>query len=172
MKKEIDLVDDYGIDFKKIEKELALMTKSYIEVGIFTQEGSNLFFKAFASEYGVNITVSEKMRKYLAVNGFLVKKSTKTLRIPKRSYLRSYFDEKEWINIGKTIVDGVVLGNLTANQALNQWGMFMVGGIQRKITETKKPPLHPFTINQKGSTKPLIDTGELRNSINYKIVTI
>lgn len=51
-------------------------------------------------------------------------------------------------------------------------GMILVSGIKKKITSGLEPPLSPVTLSErkrKGfkGTKPLIETGQLVNSINY-----
>ena len=50
-------------------------------------------------------------------------------------------------------------------------GAFLEGKIKEKITlsDPDWPPLKPQTIKRKGSSKPLIDTGRLRNSIIHKV---
>lgn len=50
-------------------------------------------------------------------------------------------------------------------------GSFLEGKIKEKITlsDPEWPPLKPETVKRKKSSKPLIDTGRLRNSITHKI---
>lgn len=50
-------------------------------------------------------------------------------------------------------------------------GAFLEGKIKELFTKTPSewPPLKPETIKRKGSSKPLIDTGRLRNSITHKV---
>jgi hypothetical protein len=44
-----------------------------------------------------------------------------------------------------------------------------VGVIKQRIANGIAPPNSPYTIARKGSSKPLIDTGQLRNSITYQV---
>lgn len=55
------------------------------------------------------------------------------------------------------------------NQTLDVIGAFAAGGVQTYMTELKNPPNSTYTIEQKGSSNPLIDTGALRASITWKI---
>ena len=55
------------------------------------------------------------------------------------------------------------------NQTLDAIGAFAAGGVQTYMTELKNPPNSAYTIEQKGSSNPLIDTGTLRASITWKI---
>ncbi len=56
-------------------------------------------------------------------------------------------------------------------KALRLAGAYLEGKIKEKITNTDPdwPPLKPATIKRKGSSKPLIDTGKLRNSIVHNV---
>lgn len=49
-------------------------------------------------------------------------------------------------------------------------GIHVSGKIQRSITEGNWKPNSKFTIERKGSSKPLEDSGLLRNSISYGII--
>lgn len=50
-------------------------------------------------------------------------------------------------------------------------GAFLEGKVKEKITHSDPswPPLRPETIKRKGSSRPLIDTGRLRDSITHKV---
>lgn len=52
--------------------------------------------------------------------------------------------------------------------ALARAAQVMKQSIQRYITELKEPPNSPYTIEKKGSSNPLIDTGKMRRSITFK----
>jgi len=56
-------------------------------------------------------------------------------------------------------------------QILRLVGSFLEGKIKEKIThgDPSWPSLKPETVKRKGSSKPLIDTGKLRNSITHKV---
>ena len=57
----------------------------------------------------------------------------------------------------------------TAQGALEALGVFGKGLVQEKISTGDFEPNAPSTIRKKGSDKPLIDTGRLRQSVNYVI---
>ncbi len=56
-------------------------------------------------------------------------------------------------------------------EILRKAGAFLEGAIKQTITEGRSewPPLKPETIRRKKSSRPLIDTGKLRNSITHKV---
>lgn len=90
--------------------------------------------------------------------------------MPQRSFLRSAYDENLPV-IDKMIqraANGAVFG-LGTNAALNQLGNVVQGMVQRKIVDGPFTPNSPATIKRKKSSRPLIDTGHLRQSIRYVI---
>lgn len=71
-----------------------------------------------------------------------------------------------------TIMEQVALGKRPADEkrkALKRLGIKAQGDIQAEITSLRSPPNAPSTIRQKGSSNPLIDSGEMRNAVAFKI---
>lgn len=90
--------------------------------------------------------------------------------MPQRSFLRSAFDEnKPMINkMGDRVVNSAIKG-ISTETALNQLGNVVQGMVQKKIVDGPFVPNSPATIKRKKSSRPLIDTGHLRQSIRYVI---
>ena len=90
--------------------------------------------------------------------------------MPQRSFLRSAYDENLPVidKMIQRVANGAVFG-LGTNAALNQLGNVVQGMVQRKIVDGPFIPNSPATIKRKKSSKPLIDTGHLRQSIRYVI---
>lgn len=92
---------------------------------------------------------------------------------PRRSFLADWADEKkdEITNIvikgGAALVRGKSIKSPI--QLLNQIGQWAVGSIQTRMATNIPPPLAPETIKRKGSSVSLIDTGQLRSSITYRV---
>jgi hypothetical protein len=91
---------------------------------------------------------------------------------PKRSFIADTFDEKQ-AQLQKQLNRAAArirkTKGLRARQELEKLGLFFQGLIQERIAEGIDPPLNPATIKRKGSSKPLIDTGQLRSSITYEV---
>jgi hypothetical protein len=88
---------------------------------------------------------------------------------PMRSWLRAWYDggrQQNFADIQKMMVR-VLAGKVPLNRALEQLGQRFVGLIQRRLAQGIPPPNAAATIARKGSSKPLIDTGQLRSSITY-----
>lgn len=93
------------------------------------------------------------------------------LGVPERSFLRAWADANEGPNLEilRRIGQAVLKGKGTARQGLDQAGLKFVGDIQARIAAGIPPANAASTIQQKGSSTPLIDTGQLRASIRHKI---
>lgn len=90
--------------------------------------------------------------------------------MPQRSFLRSAYDENLPMidKMIQRVANGAVFG-LGTNAALNQLGNVVQAMVQRKIVDGPFTPNSPATIKRKKSSRPLIDTGHLRQSIRYVI---
>lgn len=94
-----------------------------------------------------------------------------TDEIPSRSFVRAWFDqaEPEMRRDLTTLMQGVIKGTHTKEQILELLGLKAVGGIQQRIADGIDPPNAPETIERKGSSKPLIASGQLRGSVSYAV---
>lgn len=69
----------------------------------------------------------------------------------------------------------IIDGKLTAKNALGLLGESHSAQVKRKMTQGPWEPISEATKaarkrRSKGSNKPLIDTGQLRNAVNYQVV--
>lgn len=62
---------------------------------------------------------------------------------------------------------GIILGETAMPAVLNKLGALAQGDIQSEITSLRSPPNSPVTIAIKGSSNPLIDTGEMRQAVTW-----
>jgi hypothetical protein len=94
-------------------------------------------------------------------------------RVPERSFMRAGFDtNKSRIDqLCETLADRVLHGGLDARAMYEAIGAEVTGLIQEHLTNLRDPPNSPETIARKGSSNPLIDTGQLRSSITWKVVS-
>ncbi len=94
-----------------------------------------------------------------------------TSRAPSRPFMRKSVDENaDKINAFlKAQLKKLARGETTAEQILKAVGVFQKGLVQAKIKDGDFEPNAPRTIQRKGSDKPLIDTGRMRQSVNFVI---
>lgn len=91
-----------------------------------------------------------------------------TLKIPSRPFFRTAIssNQSKWV--------GFLKQNLVSTKnlelSLNRVGELGRGDIVASIMKTNTPPNAEVTIKQKGSSKPLVDTGLMRSSVNFKVV--
>ncbi len=88
--------------------------------------------------------------------------------IPPRPFFTNMIREHEgeWPEqIGKVLkaVD------MDAPKALEQMGQLIAGELRESIVDTNAPPLSPITIARKGSSKPLVDSGVMLQSVDSEV---
>lgn len=94
--------------------------------------------------------------------------------IPERSFIRSTLEEKhkEIAQMISQLAAQIVSGKLNSYRAHEILGAWAASAVKNKITQGPHipPPLKPGTIKAKGSSRPLVDTGRLVQSITYEVV--
>lgn len=136
-----------GFSLKQaLESKLKLNKKKTLQVGFFETakygNGTQVASVAYWQEFG-------------------------TLKIPMRPFFRNAItkNSKKWF----AILGNEIKTSGNAEFALNRLGEIAKGDIVQSITALKTPPNAESTIKQKGSSNPLINTGFLRASVNYKV---
>jgi hypothetical protein len=143
-------VFDIDKGYSKIIQEMKRAATLVVDVGV--QAGST------AADGGDLVTVA-------AIHEF------GTDNTPSRPFTRESFDQNvnELDKFMQGIGERIITNRISTNQGLNLVGQKMTGIIQKKIVDGPWTPNAPSTIRQKGSDKPLIDTGRLRQSIRHVV---
>lgn len=142
--------DGAGLD--KLKKQLGALEKNAVAVGIHEDAGEH--------KESEGATVSEV--------GMFNEYGTPTS--PERSFMRSTLREKlkqyriALVKIAKSAIDKPI----TAKTNMGKLGQMAANDIQNKIVSLRTPPNAESTIAKKKTTNPLIDTGQLINSIKWK----
>jgi len=94
-----------------------------------------------------------------------------TATLPERSFMRSTTKENKAkiISLQKKLLKQISNGTIEIDKALGLVGELVSDLIRRKIVNIKSPPNTPETISAKGSSNPLIDTSQMKNSITYEV---
>ena len=93
------------------------------------------------------------------------------LGVPKRAFVGPALKKNrvKYIKyIGKQLTP-IIRRRQTMNAAWQTVGIMAVADIQEYMITAKFTPLAPSTIARKGSSKPLIDTGQMRQAITYRV---
>ncbi|BDN97299.1 hypothetical protein KAM621c_24040 [Citrobacter braakii] len=135
----------------------------------------------FAALAGITLTVGIHRGKenngvdvatYGAWNNFGTKNAMGWELIPERPFMRFASDRiADWMESAayKDILRDVMLGKLTAQQAIARIGAQAVAITRKTIADSALyRPNSAITIARKGSTKPLIQSGTLIQTVNYK----
>ena len=119
---------------------------------------------AFVGSKASSRTISE-----LVLIGVVNEFGSKVKHIPSRPAFRRAFDKnRKRINDLKQVILGKIFtGDLTARQGLGLVGEYLTNATKKEITDLKSPPNAPVTIKRKGSSNPLIDTGQMRASVTH-----
>lgn len=91
--------------------------------------------------------------------------------IPQRSFIRAPIQDNraDLQTIQRKLLREVMLGGKTTGEALALIGEKAQSDMIAAINAGIEPGLEPATIAAKGSSTPLIDSGQLKQSIRYKV---
>lgn len=92
-------------------------------------------------------------------------------RIPERPFLRVAMKKHraEHNALIRGLAHGISSGREDPVRAVSKLGAVAAANVQETISDGVPPPNAPSTIARKGSSKPLIDTGALRQSITWQL---
>ncbi|MDE9549246.1 hypothetical protein, partial [Xenorhabdus bovienii] len=141
----------FGAEIKVPAKTVTVYRKIEAD-GSFARNGK--FVKASKSNFSTTHTVPAH-----------------TINMPERSFLRSTFNEKKG-DYAKDLtkeIQSELLNDGDPVKAFDKLGEKVAGDVKAKILSGVEPALSPKTIKRKGSSKPLIDTGQLLQSITYEV---
>lgn len=134
--------------FESMLKAIRALGAEAVDVGIFETSGEEVVLRAVVNNEG-----------------------TEDGRIPQREFARSGFDQykAELVSTAERASAAATKGKIPAGQALNLIGLKGQAIMRRRINELNQPPNAASTIARKGSSNPLIDTGEMLREVDYRI---
>lgn len=152
---------DHGL--KALVERIGNLSKAAVRVGVLEDKGAEA--KSESDESKSAMTVIE----VATIHEF----GAPAAGIPARSFLRGTVDEQmaEIRADQHKIAVAVISGKLDLRRGLDQLGARIAAKIQQRIARGINPPLNARTIARKGSSKPLINTGQLRSSISWEVET-
>lgn len=92
-------------------------------------------------------------------------------RIPERSMIRATYEQNSarYAEAVRKIGIGISFARTDLRRGLDLLGSMIKGDIQRRIAAGVPPPNAPSTIKRKGSSTPLIDTGQMRAALDHEV---
>jgi|SRR5579862_3244323 len=154
-------VTDRRKGFDEITAEMELLSNSYVQIGF--QQG-----EVTRSE----VKGSRRKAAGLSMADIAAQNEFGTRVIPARPFMSTSFDENRprIVNAVDKEYDKIVSGKSDVRKSLNILGLYMVDLIQQKILAIHSPPNSLETIRRKGSSKPLIDFGQMFASVRHIVV--
>lgn len=142
----------------KIERELRAARKLVALVGIPSD--------AKRHEDNPNIGLAEI--------AFIMEKGSTVNNIPPRPFMQQTrtMNEKKVAGLSKKYLSAISTGKMSAMDAIKKLGASYEGAMKKIILTGAFAPDAPATARRKKSSRPLIDTGLLRQSIKYKVAKI
>lgn len=152
MSVEIKVIDKGWI---RIQRDLKRITGSYVKVG-YPEEKS----KGHKGKAPIDI----------AALGAIHEFGTST--IPPRPFMAQAFDEnlQKVVAMIKTEESAILEGKRTTKNALEKIGAFYRDATKMIFLRGQFAPLKAATIARKGSNRPLVDTGQLRASVDFEVI--
>lgn len=150
-------------EWRRVVRTVTSMGKQTVKVGVVGSESQN-------EVEGEGITLA----RLAGVHEFgaAIQMPWGVLVIPERSFIRASIAEQgNYADVIAKLIASVVDGKRTEEQALNLLGARASSDMQKRIARGIPPPNAETTIARKGSDKPLIDTGQLRQSITWLVVS-
>lgn len=147
-----------------LEELKKLKAKPFVKIGLLGTSGEHTA-KPGESAHMTVVDVA-------VANEFGTRSSLGNVQTPERSFIRSTFDTKE-SEVKNAIDEGhslILQGKATVDNVLGRIGLLVQSLTRTSINEITDPPNAPETIKAKGSSKPLIDTGQMRNAVNFQTV--
>lgn len=145
-------IKDSDPGFRKLKKNFK--GPDSVDIGVFAGQGSDLVIYAATNEFGTDRAGPNR-----------------NITIPERSFLRAGVDEnkKAFVSFIAGAAPKVVLGKESKKSVLSKLGLLAQGKVQKRIASGPFVPNAPSTIRIKGSSRPLINTGRLRQSITFEV---
>lgn len=158
-------------NIEELRRTLRRLNREEIRVGVFGSDDDEVVMIARVHEFGADIKVTDKMRGWFAANGYPLKKSTTSITIPERSFLRSGYDENvnDVVDKVKDLLPSVLEGNINPEVFMDMIGTEFAGLIQKKLRNLRSPSNSSMTTERKGSSNPLVDSGRLVGSIRHEV---
>ena len=94
-----------------------------------------------------------------------------TSRMDERPFMRNAFQKAfpRLIRLRNRLYGKVVDGRMSAEEAMGTLGELLVAQTRREIRALRTPENAQSTVNRKGSSNPLIDTGQMIQSVQQQV---
>lgn len=172
-------ITDRDLGFGNLKKLMTKLESQHVKVGVFGPAGLEMK----TSTVGVTVDAKGKRKRIAQRSARVNVVSVATFnefgggasknRPPERSFLRAGVDANKGnlLALNDALFTRMLDGRLTLEKALGLMGLALQKHVQRMITKGGEPYRKNAlsTRLRKRSSRPLIDTGQLRQSIQWEV---
>lgn len=161
-------IHEYGCDIKPKSGKYLTIPISPKSVGKKAKDFPDLFYiESKTGEKFLAIGKKANGKNDIELLFWLVK----SVHIPERSFLRAGFDEciKEINKKSDILLKKFLDGTISEDSLFDFIGNMLASKIKNYASSSVNPPNKTVTVNNKKSDNPLVDTGDMINSITYKV---
>lgn len=158
-------IHEYGCDIRAKKAQYLTIPISPKSIGKKAGEFDNLFFVQAKS--GEKFLARDVRKGEIELLYWL----TKSVKIPERSFLRAGFDEnvKEINKYSDILLKKVATGEMSEREYLDNIGQRLSSKIKTFARNLNSPANSRVTRENKGSSNPLVDTGQMIRGITWKV---
>ncbi len=155
-------VIDRDRGWNRIKKEIKLMNRGVVKIGILSDAGIHRGGKKKRQNSSQVNYVDIAM-----INEF----GSPRRNIPSRPFMRMAFEKnnRKLTRLTKKLMNQIYDGTISTRTALKKLGLAHQDQVQSTIEGGGFAANEPSTRARKGSTQPLIDSGLLKNKISFEI---
>lgn len=158
-------IHEYGCNITAKKAQYLTVPVNPKAKGKKASDFNDLFF--YESKSGEKFLVREKGKESIEVLFWL----TKSVKIPERAFLRNGHDENidKVMKYADNLIKQVTNGKMTAEECLDTIGQQLATKIKSYARNLDNPSNWSGTSEAKGRDNPLVDTGKMINSIDWRI---
>lgn len=158
-------IHEYGCNIRAKKAQYLTIPISPKSIGKKAGEFDNLFFVQAKS--GEKFLARDVRKGEIELLYWL----TKSVKIPERSFLRAGFDEnvKEINKYSDILLKKVATGEMSEREYLDNIGQRLSSKIKTFARNLNSPANSRVTKENKGSSNPLVDTGQMIRGITWKV---
>lgn len=157
---------DIDRGYKSFVESVGKLKGKYLHVGFL--EGDMAYKRVVKGKTKRIVKTNTSIASIAALNEF------GTDRIPSRPFMARTWNKNQK-EAGKRIkaeLKAVLLGRKDIKLSLNQLGLWYQSKMVSEIQNGRFKANSPITVKRKGSTKPLIDTGRMWQSVKYIVKSV
>lgn len=151
---------DKDLGMKAIIAEMKKLGRGEVVVGILQDKGAKRYDGPGTQPTTLDVAI---WNEYGTDDGHVPERPAHRL-----AFERNKAELEKRMELTAKAVGGKTTKSMTAERGLDLLGVFYEAKVKQEIVDLRVPPNAPSTIAAKKSDNPLIDTGQMVNSVTYE----